>query len=63
MKSFPPLSQATNEELLVEWNYWNSMIQNASSWGAALAAANEFRQDVEQVMKRRGMAHPDGGAW
>ncbi len=39
--------------LLEEWHKWDAMINEAKSWGASLAAADEFRKECTREMERR----------
>ncbi len=48
----------TDTDLIEEWRKWDTEIANAKSWGAALAAANEFRTECEQEIARRGLDKP-----
>ncbi len=48
-----PLRDMTDAELLAEWQKWEDEITNAAGWGAALAAADEFRKDCAREMARR----------
>lgn len=48
----------TNKQLLVEYKYWNNKVVNAISWGAALAAASEFRDECKREILLRGLALP-----
>lgn len=50
-----PIKDLTNEELIAEFRYWNSKIENATSWGAGIAAANEFRKECEQQLHLRSL--------
>jgi hypothetical protein len=50
------LCEMTNEELKMEWKMWDEKIKNATSWGAALAAAVEFKKDCEREMRLRGVS-------
>jgi hypothetical protein len=50
-----PTPQMTTEELIAEWHRWDDEIRNATGWGAALAAANEARRDVENKLAQRGL--------
>lgn len=53
-KCYPyKLKDMTPQELWDELNYWNEEIQNATSWGSSLAAAAEFRRDIEIEILRR----------
>jgi hypothetical protein len=45
----------TNEELLAEYVKWRDKVASATGWGAALAAADEFRTDALREIKRRGI--------
>lgn len=43
----------TLQELHNEVGYWNDVITSATSWGASLAAADEFRTDAMREIERR----------
>lgn len=43
----------TLDELRVERAYWDEKIVNAPRWGAALAAAAEFRDACDAWIKQR----------
>lgn len=45
----------TDEQLLAEHENWDRNIRNATSWGAALAAADEFRKECLLEINRRGL--------
>ena len=49
-KSLPDMTDA---ELQAEWQRWDDEVTNATGWGAALAAADEFRKDCTREMARR----------
>jgi len=48
----------SDEDVLAEWWRWDEKIKSATSWGAALAAADEFRKDAERELRRRGIPVP-----
>lgn len=48
-----------NSELYEEYHHWNWQIAQATSWGAALTAADEFRKDALREIRRRGLPDPD----
>jgi hypothetical protein len=50
-----PLSELSDGELISEYNLWNNKVKNATAWGAALAAADEFRKECWHEMQRRGL--------
>ena len=45
----------SDDALKEEYRTWNRKIREAKSWGAALAAAAEFREDCLKELKRRGL--------
>lgn len=47
------LRELSDEELLKEWHYWDFKIRIAEQWGAAVAAANEFRTECQREIDRR----------
>lgn len=49
-KSFKDM---TLEELEAEHKYWDDKFVNATSWGGALTAADEFRRDCARHIKLR----------
>lgn len=53
-----PIRDLTDTELLSEWAYWNEKIKAATSWGAALAAADAFRKSCETQLNRRNIEIP-----
>lgn len=52
------LRDKSDKGVLAEWRYWNDKIKAATGWGAALAAADEFRRCAESELRRRGLAVP-----
>ena len=48
------LSEMTIGELWAEYHHWNDKICASTGWGAALAAAAEFRRDTILELRRRG---------
>lgn len=46
-------SEMTLVELRVEHAYWDMVISEATSWGAHLAAADEFRRGCERMIASR----------
>lgn len=48
-----PLERQTLRELRLERDYWQSKIEGAGGWGAALKAANDFRRGCEAWIARR----------
>lgn len=48
-----PFKDMTLEELEVEHKYWDDKIANATSWGGALTAADEFKRDCVRHIKLR----------
>lgn len=53
-----PFVQMSEAELREEWHRWNEEIEGATSWGAALAVADEFRTDIALELRRRGLEMP-----
>jgi hypothetical protein len=51
-----PIRELSDTQLLEEWDYWDNKIRDATSWGASLAAADEFRRACEGEIRRRGIA-------
>ncbi len=49
----PKIRDLSDEELLLEWAEWDRKIRKATSWGAALGAANEFRAECQREIDRR----------
>jgi hypothetical protein len=45
----------SDDGLAAEWHYWNDKIATATGWGAALAAADEFRASCQREINRRGI--------
>jgi len=54
-----PLFAMTDDELAAEREKWNRKIVDAPGWGAAVAAAHEFRDDCDRELRRRGLDAPD----
>ena len=54
-----PISELSDEDLIAEWHHWNDEIKAATGWGAALAAADEFRRACEQQIEKRGLKTPE----
>ena len=50
------ISDLSDSALANEWHLWNRKIITATSWGASLAAANEFRQECEHEIDRRNLS-------
>lgn len=48
----------SDEALRAEWHVWNNKIRAATSWGAALGAADGFRKGCEAQMRLRGIPIP-----
>lgn len=46
--------EMSNEELRKERDHWQNEINNSPNWGAAVAAAIEFRDECEKALERRG---------
>lgn len=49
------ISQLSDEALIAEYRMWEKKIAEATSWGAALTAASEFRRACRSELKRRGL--------
>jgi hypothetical protein len=49
------IKDQSDEELLKEYQYWNDKVKNATSWGAALTAADEFRRECYREINLRGL--------
>lgn len=54
-----PIRELTDEELVAEHAKWVGKITSAISWGAGVAAADEFRKDCKREMVRRGIRTED----
>lgn len=48
------LKLKTIPELQAEYMHWTKKLNDAKSWGAAVAAAREFQQDALKELKLRG---------
>jgi hypothetical protein len=48
-----PLFLMTDAELAAERARWSQEIADAPGWGAAVAAAHEFRDDCDRELRRR----------
>ncbi len=55
-----PIEALSDTDLLLEWNYWDKKIANATSWGAAVAAAHEFRQICQREIDKRNRGAAGG---
>lgn len=51
----PQIRDLTDDDLIDEFHKWNNKIKTATSWGAALSAANEFRQECQREIDRRNI--------
>lgn len=66
-----PLCEMSLEDLLAERARWNREIENATGWGASLAAAAEMRQACDVHIERLqakpqpapAQSHDDGWRW
>ncbi len=56
------LKEMTDAELYAEWRRWDDKISNATGWGAALAAADEFRRAVSREIQLRFAKRVAAGA-
>ena len=54
-----PTREQTIDQLKAERDYWHEMIMSSPSWGAAVAAAYEFRAACEAELKRREDTLPE----
>lgn len=54
--TMPRIRDLPDDELLEEWWKWDQQVRKATSWGAALAAADEFRKECAQEIERRNVA-------
>lgn len=52
------ISELTDEELEAEYKKWDEYISNATGWGAALTAADEFRTACAKEMLHRKVNRP-----
>lgn len=57
MKSFPPLGQASEAELLAEWTFWDTKVASGSP--AVAECAYTFRLEVEKELHRRQINVPE----
>lgn len=48
-----PWKEQTIEQLIAERDYWQAIIDAKGSWGAAVGASAEFRDECERELKRR----------
>lgn len=46
----------TDQELRDEYKHWDDKIVNATGWGAALGAADEFRRECAAELHKRGLS-------
>lgn len=53
------LKDKTDEGVIAEYNHWIQEISNATSWGAALGAADEFRRAAKSELLRRNITIPE----
>lgn len=47
------IKDLSDTELLEEWLMWDSKVKNATSWGAAVGAAAEFRKECSREIDKR----------
>ena len=52
------ISDLTDDELALEFKKWDDYIKDATGWGAALTAADEFRSACEKEMRKRRENRP-----
>ena len=57
MKSFPPLGQASEAELLAEWTFWDKKVASGSP--AVAECAYSFRLEVENELHKRNLNAPE----
>ncbi len=48
-----PVKDQTDEQLILEGNYWQQKIDKATEWGAAVSAAHEFLLECRVELRRR----------
>ena len=53
------IKNLSDNQLLLEWSYWNKKIKETPGWGAAVAAANEFRAECESEILLRNLEIPN----
>lgn len=53
MEKSKPFRDMTDEELQVERKKWDDKVTNAKYWGAAVAAAHNFRTECDKEIERR----------
>jgi hypothetical protein len=49
----------SDADLIKEFSEWSRQIKSTTSWGAALAAAVEFRRGCKTELLRRGIKLPE----
>lgn len=53
------IQELSDANLIAEWRSWDLKIASARSWGAALAAAGEFRDECEKEIRLRKLHIPE----
>ena len=48
-----PVKKQTKEQLVAERDYWQQKLDSAESWGGALTAVLEFRDECQKELNRR----------
>lgn len=46
-----------DQTLIDEFKKWDSRIKGATSWGAAVGVADNFRRQCETLIRERGLEH------
>jgi len=57
----PQIRDLSDEQIIKEYYHWDDKVRNATAWGAALAAANEFRRDCLMQIQLRGLNINENG--
>ena len=51
-----PYRNYPDDALLAEWRKWDAHVRDATSWGAALGAASEAREECSKELTRRNIS-------
>lgn len=52
------MGDKTDGDIILDYVYVTERLENASSWGAAVSALLEWKEELEREMRRRGLTVP-----